>query len=77
MAEQEPSSPLKDKNYNLVWVVQQSLENVFRLETYIQDAEKQGDDEVAGWLRKIQENNKKAGEQGKRMLAQRLQAEGG
>ncbi|MFC4869126.1 MULTISPECIES: hypothetical protein [Streptomonospora] len=75
MAEQTPSSPLKDKNYNLVWAVQQSLDNVYRLQTYIEDAEREGDQEVASWLRRIQENNQKAGDQGKRMLAQRLQAE--
>ncbi|MBV2364015.1 hypothetical protein ACFPZ0_05045 [Streptomonospora nanhaiensis] len=72
-----PSSPLKDKNYNLVWAVHQSLENVWRLETFIQDAEREGDQELADWLRRIQENNKKAGEQGKRMLVERLQRENG
>lgn len=76
MAESRPSTPMKDKNYNLVWAVQQSLENVFRLQTYIEDAEREGDEEVAAWLRRIQENNQKAGDQGKRMLLQRLQAEG-
>ncbi|QBI56665.1 hypothetical protein [Streptomonospora litoralis] len=77
MAETTPSSALKDKNYNLVWAVQQSLENVYRLQTFIEDAEREGDQEVATWLRRIQENNQKAGEQGKRMLLQRLQAENG
>ncbi|KIH97993.1 hypothetical protein LP52_15840 [Streptomonospora alba] len=76
MAESTPNAPMKDKNYNLVWAVQQSLENVFRLQTYIEDAERDGDEEVAAWLRRIQENNQKAGDQGKRMLLQRLQAEG-
>ena len=73
----EPDSPVKDKNYNLVAVVQDSLHNVWQLETYIDDAERQDDQELADWLRRIQENNKKAGDQGKRMLAQRLQQEGG
>ncbi|MFD0774196.1 hypothetical protein ACFQZ2_09695 [Streptomonospora algeriensis] len=77
MAGNEPSTPMKDKNYNLVWAVHQSLENVFRLQTYIEDAERDGDDEVAAWFRRIQENNQKAADQGKRMLAQRLQGEGG
>ncbi|GAB3445493.1 hypothetical protein GCM10027570_15640 [Streptomonospora sediminis] len=77
MATTTPATPLKDKNYNLVWAVQQSLENVYRLQTFIEDAEREGDQEVAAWLRRIQENNQKAGDQGKRMLVQRLQAEGG
>lgn len=71
----EPQSPVKDKNYNLVWAVEASLHNVWKLETYIQDAENEGDNELAEWFRKIQENNRKAGEQGKQMLAQRLQQE--
>ena len=50
---------------------------MWKLETYIQDAEQAGDDELAEWFRKIQKNNRKAGEQGKRMLAQRLQKEAG
>lgn len=73
----EPSSPLKDKNYNLIWAVHQSLENVWKLETYIKDAESQGDDELVRWFTRIQENNKKAGDQGKKMLAERLRQEDG
>ncbi|HLS02841.1 MAG TPA: hypothetical protein VK054_12840 [Beutenbergiaceae bacterium] len=67
-----PASPVTDKNYNLIWAVQQSLENVWQLETYIKDAERQGDEELARWFRRIQENNQKAGDQGKQMLMDRL-----
>lgn len=74
---QEPDSPVKDKNYNLVAVLKDSLQHAWQLDTYVQDAEREGDTELADWLRRIQENNKKAGDQGKRMLAQRLQQEGG
>lgn len=70
---QEPQSPVKDKNYNLVWALEASLHNVFKLETYIKDAESQDDQELADWFRRIQDNNRTAGEQGKKMLAQRLQ----
>ncbi|WP_285732412.1 hypothetical protein [Nocardiopsis sp. ATB16-24] len=76
MAE-EPKSPLKDKNYNLIWAIHQSLENVWRLEGYIKDAESQNDEELARWFRRIQENNQKAGDQGKKMLAERLKQENG
>ncbi|GAA3742960.1 hypothetical protein HDA32_003211 [Spinactinospora alkalitolerans] len=72
-----PSSPLKDKNYNLVTVLQLSLENAWQMQTYIEDAERQGDSELASWFRRIQENSQKAGEQGKQMLLQRLQKENG
>lgn len=69
---QTPDSPVKDKNYNLIWVLEASLNNAWRLEQYIQDATSAGDDELAEWFQKIQHNNLKAGEQGKRMLAARL-----
>ena len=68
-------SPVKDKNYNLITVLQASLHYIWQLETYIDDAESDGDAELAEWFRKIQENNRKAGEQGKQLLLQRLQSE--
>ncbi|WP_460516288.1 hypothetical protein [Flindersiella endophytica] len=67
-----PQSPLKDKNYNLVTILHLSLENAWRMEEYIQDAEREGDEELATWFRRIQENNQKAGDQGKDLLAARL-----
>ena len=67
------SSPVKDKNYNLIWAIEASLSNVWTHETYIQDAREQGDDELADWFARIQENNRTAGQQGKEMLLQRLQ----
>ena len=72
-----PASPVKDKNYDLVHEVQMVLENAWRVDNYIKDAEKSGDNELADWFRRIQQNNMKAGEQGKRMLAMRLQQENG
>ncbi len=68
----QPPSPVKDKNYNLISVLQASLEYAWQMETYIADAEREGDSELATWFRKIQENNVKAGEQGKQLLAERL-----
>lgn len=73
----EPSSPAKDKNYNLIVMLQESLQKVFQLETYIADAEREGDSELADWFRRIQDNNRKAGDQGKTLLAKRLEREKG
>ncbi|MEJ3750018.1 hypothetical protein WEI85_42990 [Actinomycetes bacterium KLBMP 9797] len=42
-----PESPVKDKNYNLVSVLHLSLESVWRMATYRQDAERDGDIELA------------------------------
>ena len=44
----------KDKDYNLLWFTEQSLANALRLETYIQDAERAGDSELADLFRRAQ-----------------------
>ena len=62
----------KDKDYNLIWFTEQSLSNALRLEQYIQDAERDGDDELATLFRKAQSDSRKGGEVGKQMLAKRL-----
>jgi hypothetical protein len=62
----------KDKDYNLIWFTEQCLSNALRLEQYIQDAERDGDDEVATLFRKAQSESKKGGEQGKGLLKQRI-----
>ncbi len=67
-----PTSPVRDKDYNLICVLEASLKNAYQLVQYIEDAKAAGDDELAEWLSKIQHNSLKAGEQGKRMLAARL-----
>jgi hypothetical protein len=77
MSVQAPPSPVKDKNYDLITVLQMSLDHTWRLNQYIQDADREGDRELADWFRKIQQNNMKAGDQGKAMLASRLAQEGG
>jgi hypothetical protein len=62
----------KDKDYNLVWFVEQCLSNTLRLETYIQDAERDGDSELAEFFRRAQEASRRGGEQGKALLRGRL-----
>ena len=62
----------KDKNYNLLWFTEQSLSNALRLETYVQDAERDGDNEVAELFRRAQEHSRRGGEEGKRLLASRI-----
>lgn len=64
----------KDKDYNLIWFVEQSLSNTLRLETYIQDAERDGDTELAEFFRRAQGASRKGGEQGKELLRSRVAA---
>jgi hypothetical protein len=62
----------KDKDYNLIWFTEQSLSNALRLETYIKDAERDGDSELADFFRRAQEASRKGGDQGKELLRKRL-----
>ncbi|WP_413804667.1 hypothetical protein [Streptomyces sp. OE57] len=62
----------KDKNYNLVWYVEACLSNALRLETYIQDAEREKDTEVADLFRRAQADSRKGAELGKQLLKARL-----
>jgi hypothetical protein len=62
----------KDKDYNVIWFVEQCLSNVLRLDTYIEDAERAGDEELAGFFRRAQEASRKGAEQGKDLLRSRL-----
>ncbi|MFD6249814.1 hypothetical protein [Streptomyces roseolus] len=62
----------KDKDYNLIWYVESCLANALRLETYIQDAERENDDEVAELFRKAQADSRKGAELGKRLLGARM-----
>ena len=61
-----------DKNYNIVWFVEQCLNNALRLETYAQDAERDGDSELADFFRKAQHESVKGGDKGKQLLKARL-----
>ena len=62
----------KDKNYNLIWFTEKCMDNALRLETYVEDANRAGDSELAEFFRRAQNESRKGAEQGKRMLAQRL-----
>jgi hypothetical protein len=62
----------KDKDYNIIWFTEQCLSNVLRLETYIKDAEREGDSDLADFFRRAQETSRKGAEQGKEMLKKRI-----
>ena len=62
----------RDKDYNILWFTEASLSNALRLETYIKDAEREGDQELADFFRRAQEASLKGGERGKELLRKRL-----
>jgi len=62
----------KDKDYNLIWFTEQCLSNALRLEEYIQDADRDGDNALADFFRRAQAESRKGAEQGKAQLRKRL-----
>ena len=72
-----PEAPAKDKNYNLISVLQESLQFVYQLETYAQDAEAEGDQALVDFFREAQRSTQQGADRAKEMLRERLQAEGG
>ena len=64
----------KDKDYDVIWFTEQCLSNVVRLENYIDDAQREGDSELADFFRRAQETSRKGAEQGKQHLRSRLAA---
>lgn len=64
----------KDKDYDIIWFTEACLSNALRLETYVHDAERDGDTELAEFFRRAQGESRKGAEQGKDMLRKRLTA---
>jgi hypothetical protein len=67
-----PQSGTKDKNYDLITVTQLCLEHVWRLEQYAQDAERDGDGELAELFRRMQDHSRRGADECKRLLRGRL-----
>jgi hypothetical protein len=62
----------KDKDYNLIWFTEQCLSNALRMEQYAQDAERDGDSDLAEFFSRAQKESQKGAEQGKERLRRRL-----
>ena len=75
MANAGQSGQAYDKNYNLITELQQSLQHVWALSTYIDDARGENDDELASFFEQVRSNSEEGARQAKQMLTQRLQAE--
>jgi hypothetical protein len=62
----------KDKDYNIIAFTDMCLDNALRLDTYAKDAEREGDDELAGFFSKAQDEARTKGDEAKRLLRARL-----
>jgi hypothetical protein len=67
----------KDKDYDIIWFTEACLSNALRLEVYIHDAEREGDNELADFFRRAQTESRKGAEQAKQLLAHRLMKRSG
>ncbi len=63
---------MKDKDYNILWFTEACLGNALRLETYIHDAERDNDQELAEFFRKAQADSRKGAGEGRKLLKARL-----
>jgi hypothetical protein len=61
----------KEKDYNIIWFTEACLSNALRLETYIQDAERKSENDLAEFFRRAQGESRKGAEQAKQMLTRR------
>ncbi len=75
MAEAGQSGQAYDKNYNLITVLKQSLENVWSLSSYIDDANGENDEELASLLEQMRSHNEEGARHAKAMLVERLRGE--
>ena len=62
----------KDKDYNIIWFTEQSLSNALRMEQYVQDAERDGDSELAEFFKRAQSASQKGADEGKQHLRKRF-----
>jgi len=66
------SKATRDITYNLVSVIYHALQGAETYGTYIQDAEEEGDQELATFLREVQQQNRDAANRAKELLAARM-----
>ncbi|HUK72050.1 MAG TPA: hypothetical protein VLW50_25325 [Streptosporangiaceae bacterium] len=64
-----------DADYHLIWYAEACLRTALQLETFIQDAERTDDSELAEFFRKAQADSRKGADLGKQLLGSRLRAE--
>ena len=72
MAEGERATGTPNTIYDLSSVLFHALEGGASYDTYIEDAERDGDSDLADFFRRAQETSRKGAEQGKDLLRSRL-----
>ena len=66
------SSVVADKDYNLVSVLYHALQGAETYAQYVQDAQQQGDQELASFFGEVRQEELRLAERAKQLLGQRL-----
>ncbi len=69
----EANTGTTDTTYNLFSVIYHALKGAQTYEQYVNDAEQQGDQELAQFFRDARDENTNRADHGKQLLAQRLE----
>jgi len=68
----EMNAPMKDKHYNLISVLYHTLQGSDTCGTYLMDAEKSGDEELAEFFREVDGQYRQIADRAKGLLSGRL-----
>jgi rubrerythrin len=71
MAGGESATGVSNARYNLVSVLYHALEGGATYDKYVQDAEQEGDQELADFFRRVQQQDAQRAQQAKTLLDQR------
>jgi hypothetical protein len=69
----QQSTGTPDPHYNIVSVLYHALEGGSTIDTYINDAEGAGDDELADFLRQVKQGYTRTADQAKQLLVARVE----
>jgi hypothetical protein len=72
MADASRATGTRDTHYNVISVLYHTLQGAETLAQYIADAEQAGDQELAGFFREVQEENRQRADRAKALLRHRL-----
>jgi rubrerythrin len=72
MADSKGNTGTRDVTYNLVSILYHALHGAETYDQYIQDAEQDGDRDLAQFLREVKNQNEQRADRAKQLLAQRV-----
>jgi hypothetical protein len=64
----EDATGTSDQEYNVIWFTEACLKNAQRLQTYIEDAQREGNEQLVEFFKKAQAESRKGADLGKDML---------